>query len=257
MKSLGRLSDGIRLGWRRGFDSGATLDHVYRDEAHGVTLLGRLIDRLYLDSPGWKGIRLRRAHLRELLAVAIETARAAGRPVRILDIAAGHGRYVLETGREAGAQDISVHLRDRDETSVEAARRLAAELGVREVFCETGDALDAGALAAIRPRPTIVLVSGLYELLPENAPVRASLKGIASCIEDDGRLIYTNQPWHPQHEFIARVLTNREGKPWVMRCRSQAEMDFLVEEAGFRKLGTLAGDEGIFTVSLASRDRRP
>ena len=126
-----------------------------------------------------------------------------------------------------------------------------------DVACETGDALDTDALAAIRPRPAIVLVSGLYELFPANAPVRASLKGIAACIEEDGWLIYTNQPWHPQQEFIARVLTNREGKPWIMRCRSQAEMDRLVEEAGFRKHEMLLDEEGIFTVALARKVRQP
>ncbi|NNG03185.1 MAG: alpha/beta fold hydrolase [Inquilinus sp.] len=33
LATIGRLSDGVRLGWRRGFDSGAMLDYVYRDRA--------------------------------------------------------------------------------------------------------------------------------------------------------------------------------------------------------------------------------
>jgi hypothetical protein len=49
------------------------------------------------------------------------------------------------------------------------------------------------------------------------------------------------------------VLDNREGKPWVMRCRSQAEMDALVFRAGFEKLETRLDADGIFTVSLAGR----
>ena len=50
-----------------------------------------------------------------------------------------------------------------------------------------------------------------------------------------GSLIYTNQPWHPQLELIARGLCDWEGKPWVMRRRTQAEMDDLVRAAGFEK----------------------
>jgi hypothetical protein len=50
--------------------------------------------------------------------------------------------------------------------------------------------------------------------------VLRSLRGIADVMDDGGYLIYTNQPWHPQVEFIARVLTNREGQPWIMRRRS-------------------------------------
>ena len=45
--------------------------------------------------------------------------------------------------------------------------------------------------------------------------------------------MYTNQPWHPQIEMIARVLPNRDGQPWVMRRRTQAEMDALVACGGF------------------------
>jgi hypothetical protein len=53
--------------------------------------------------------------------------------------------------------------------------------------------------------------------------------------------------------MIARVLPNRDGKPWVMRCRSQAEMDALVAQAGFRKLAQRIDEDGIFSVSLAQK----
>ncbi|MBC8831778.1 class I SAM-dependent methyltransferase family protein, partial [Escherichia coli] len=67
-------------------------------------------------------------------------------------------------------------------------------------------------------------------------------------------LVYTGQPWHPQLEFIARALNNHRGEAtWVMRRRSQAEMDELVARAGFRKLDQRIDEMGIFTVSLAQR----
>jgi len=77
--------------------------------------------------------------------------------------------------------------------------------------------------------------SGLYELFPSNEPVLTSLRGLADAIEPGGYLIYTNQPWHPQLEFIAQVLTNREGERWIMRRRTTAEMDELVRVAGFER----------------------
>ncbi|EPN57718.1 hypothetical protein A235_31307, partial [Pseudomonas syringae pv. actinidiae ICMP 19079] len=58
----------------------------------------------------------------------------------------------------------------------------------------------------------------------------------------------------PQLELIARALTShREGQAWVMRRRSQSEMDQLVEAAGFRKITQRVDEWGIFTVSLAQR----
>src|SRR6185436_16937460 len=99
MKTIGRLSKGIQLGWRAGFDSGATLDYVYENKPQGITPLGRWIDRGYLNSIGWRGIRQRKVHLEKMLRTAIEQTHEQRRPARILDIAAGGGRYVLETMR--------------------------------------------------------------------------------------------------------------------------------------------------------------
>ena len=42
------LSDGLRVGYRHGFDSGPFMDHVYADEPSGRTALGREIDRRLL-----------------------------------------------------------------------------------------------------------------------------------------------------------------------------------------------------------------
>jgi hypothetical protein len=77
---------------------------------------------------------------------------------------------------------------------------------------------------------------------------------MADAIERDGLLIYTGQPWHPQLELIARALTShRGGQAWVMRRRTQAEMDQLVADAGFRKIDQRIDEWGIFTVSVARR----
>jgi alpha-beta hydrolase superfamily lysophospholipase/SAM-dependent methyltransferase len=253
MRTVGRLSQGVALGWRAGFDSGTTLDYVYENRPRGITPLGRLIDRSYLNSIGWRGIRRRKIHLEKLLSAAIEKTHAAARPLRLVDIASGPGRYLLETIHRLGHIPMTAVLRDYKEENLAAARRLAAEMGLSNVQVVHGDAFDRASLAALTPRPTIAIVSGLYELFPQNEPVLRSLHGLADALEPGSHLIYTNQLWHPQVEFIARVLTNREGKPWIMRRRTQAEMDELVRVAGFEKLSQEIDPWGIFTVSLARR----
>jgi len=256
LQTLGRLSDGIRLGWQTGFDSGQSLDYIYTHQPSGrLGPIGRWIDRQYLNAPGWRGIRERRDHLKKTLCRAVQNREARDRPLRIVDIAAGSGRYVLEVVSELQAQrDIEVLLRDNQPASVEAARQLAHQLGLDQVSCEQGDAFDEQQLAALNPAPDIAIVSGLYELFPDNQPVIASLRGLASAITAGGQLIYTGQPWHPQLEMIARVLPNRDGKPWVMRRRTQYELDALVEAAGFTKQQQTTDTHGIFTVSRATRN---
>jgi alpha-beta hydrolase superfamily lysophospholipase/SAM-dependent methyltransferase len=256
MKTLGKLSTGIRLGWESGFDSGRTLDYVYENRPRGVSALGRMIDRAYLESIGWRGIRVRKEHLQATLRATIQRVRSAGRTVRVLDIASGPGRYVLETVREVPGLEASVRLRDYKRENVEAAKALAQELQVPNVRVEVGNAFDRKSIGEIEPKVSVGIVSGLYELFPENGLVLESLRGMAGAIEPGGFLIYTNQPWHPQMEFIARVLRNREGAAWIMRRRTQAEMDELVRAAGFKKIEQKVDRWGIFTVSLAQRVTR-
>jgi len=136
------------------------------------------------------------------------------------------------------------------------ARALLDAAGLADVArCETGDAFAEAELAALKPQPNLVTVSGLYELFSDNELVAASLRGLAQAIERGGYLIYTGQPWHPQLELIARTLTSHRGhQPWIMRRRTQAEIDELVRVAGFSKVAQWIDDWGMFSVSLARRD---
>lgn len=255
LKLGGALSDGVRLGHATGFDSGSTLDYVYRNAPSGRGPIGRAIDRTYLNSIGWRGIRARKLNVEELLCEAMRSQRQRGAPVRIVDIAAGHGRYVLEALAGGAERPDSIVLRDYSEINVRNGRALIAQKGLADIArFEHGDAFDRSSLAALAPRPTIGIVSGLYELFGDNERVAGSLAGLADAIAPGGMLVYTGQPWHPQLELIARALTShRGGEAWVMRRRSQAELDQLVERAGFVKLTQRIDEWGIFTVSLAER----
>ncbi|MGJ7546485.1 bifunctional alpha/beta hydrolase/class I SAM-dependent methyltransferase [Variovorax sp. LT1R16] len=251
----GMFSRGVKLGHDTGFDSGSTLDYVYRNAPDGKGALGRSIDKTYLSSIGWRGIRQRKVHVEELIREAMERLAGQHREVRVMDIAAGHGRYVLDAVAASPVKASSILLRDYSDINVRDGTALIAEKELQDIakFVQA-DAFDRISLASVMPRPTLAVVSGLYELFPDNEMVRRSLAGVGDAVEDRGYLVYTGQPWHPQLEMIARALTShRQGEAWVMRRRTQAEMDQLVEEAGFRKIAQRVDEWGIFTVSLAIR----
>jgi alpha-beta hydrolase superfamily lysophospholipase len=255
LKLGGRFSSGIQLGHATGFDSGSTLDYVYRNKATGTSVLGRFIDRNYLDSIGWRGIRVRKTHIESLMQEAAQLLKQKNKALHIVDIAAGHGRYVLEGVKQLKDVD-SITLRDYSQINVRDGSELISQLQLhsKAKFIQA-DAFDENSIAQTSPRPTLGLVSGLYELFSDNALIARSLSGLAKAIEPGGYLIYTNQPWHPQLELIARALTShRAGEAWVMRRRTQGEMDQLVREAGFTKITQRIDEFGIFTVSLAVRN---
>ena len=253
MRTLGRLSDGLRLGWKTGHNSGDSLDYVYENRVRGITPVGRMIDRTYLAAAGWQAMRERQAILESTLRGAVQHFLDRDEPVRIMDIATGRGRYVLDIVKEFEGREVSAVLRDRSEFSLQEGRKLAKAMSVANVRYVQGDAFDTASLLAVDPAPNIAIVSGLFELFPDNRQVLAALEGLGGLVEPGGYLIYTNHPWHPQLEEIARTCVDWDGKPWIMRRRSQAEMDELVASVGFSKIDMGIDRHGIATVSVAAR----
>ena len=255
LKLAAPLSQGLKLGHTTGFDSGSTLDYVYRNQPSGLWPVGRAVDHNYLNSIGWRGIRQRKKHIEELLQLALQRVHQQGLAVHLMDIAAGHGRYVLDAIAHSTVKVDSVLLRDYSELNVRDGNALIAQRGLQNLarFIQA-DAFNREDLASVQPAPTVAVVSGLYELFSDNALIKNSLGGLADAMPEGGLLVYTNQPWHPQLELIARALTShRQGQAWIMRRRTQLEMDQLVNAAGFRKITQRIDEWGIFSVSLAVR----
>ena len=248
MSTAGRLSKGMRIGYKSGFSSGQMLDYVYQNRPRGWTPFGKLIDYFYLNSIGWVCIRQRRKHLQSLLREALESTQAK----KVADIAGGPARYMLDVLQEYADPELRAVIRDRDENGLEEGRQLAAQQGESRITYQSGDAFDRSDVASLGPLD-VAVVSGLYELFPDNGPVARSLAGLAQAVKPGGYLLYTNQPYHPTLELIAETLHHAGGTRWVMRCRSTAEMDTLVREAGFEKCRSLIDRHGIFSVSMARR----
>ncbi len=131
----GLLSRGVKLGHQTGFDSGSTLDYVYRNEARGAGPIGRAIDTAYLDCdrlarhPAAQDPCRGAARARRWSACAQH--RAAGAPD-------GHRRrpWPLRARRGAGqrrSRPDSILLRDYSDINVRDGRALIAEKGLEDV----------------------------------------------------------------------------------------------------------------------------
>ncbi len=261
MRTIGRTSTGIDLGYRRGFNSGVMLDKVYENRPSGKYGIGVLIDWLYLQSIGWRAIRARKRLLKTILAGQLEELASAwpSSPLVLADVAAGPGRYLLELcqeQRDAG-QDIEHRLtvicRDLSGEAVERGQALAQAYGLANFHYETGDAVDAASLATITPQADIVVISGLYELFTDETPIKTSLRGICRILKGGGRLVFTTQVTHPQLDLIANVLVNRDGEPWIMRCRSIEEVEAYARESGFRVIKSEVEPLGLFAVTVCEK----
>ena len=249
MKTLGFMSDGMKIGKKYGFDSGVTLDHVYKNEPSGVTWLGKMIDKNYLESIGWKGIRQRKVNMIAATKEKIALLQEKGEKVRILDIAGGPARYLIEIAE--AYPEVEVQVRDYQEQNVQEGRALAKERNLSNISYVQSDAFDADNYDTEGHRPNIVIISGVFELFEDNDLIGIAMDGVTSIIEQEGYLLYTGQPWHPQLEQIANVLGNHRQEKWIMRRRSQYELDYLFGLRGLEKEHMSIDDWGIFTVSSA------
>ena len=250
LEKIGPISEGMKIGLKHGFDSGYSLDYIYRNKPHGRFLIGKLVDFFYLNATGWRGVRQRKIHLKSVLRKTVETLLAQGRKPVILDCAAGCGRYLFEVAHEIKTP-IELHLRDINAFNLEAAKKTAQEMGIDKATFNCIDAFDPKNYSDQDPQPNVVIISGLFELFSDNELLHKTLASVKRIIQKGGYILYTGQPWHPQLEIIARVLNNHQGRRWIMRTRVQAELDELISYVGFHKLDTEIDHLGIFTVSIA------
>ncbi|MEU0522793.1 class I SAM-dependent methyltransferase family protein [Streptomyces niveus] len=252
--TVGRASAGIRIGYRHGFDSGSMLDYVYVNKAGGFPVVGHLIDRVYLNAVGWRAIRARRELLKDVLRKEIARRgggdSGAGGGVRVLDVASGPGRYLQDLLAEYEPGTLHVECRDLDRAGLAQGGRQAAKRGLTGISYAYGDALDP---APASPAPDIVVVSGLYELLLDEAVIAASVARLRGMLAPGGVLVFTTQTHHPQLEFIANVLPNREGVLWEMECRPVELAEQWAARAGFAEVASRRETVGLFTVTTARR----
>ena len=226
MRTYGRLSDGIRLGYREGFNSGSMVDYVYADQAHGITPLGRLIDRVMLDYPGWKAVRARR----HLLVGQLRSAIARRPHQRLLDVAAGPGSYLFDL--PAGVADYFACDIDADER-VRGAARARAE-GRTDIHFVAGDAFDVSTWP--EPPFDILVASGFFDLLVDIADVRRLLAAGTAGTRPGARWVLTVMEGHPDLRILSDVLVDWDGRSWQAVTRSAEEVIAEAEALGWRAL---------------------
>lgn len=251
LRTIGQASDCVRLGYLRGFDSGEMMDAIYRDLPSGRWGIGGIVDRIYLDQPGCRGLRGRKALLIETLAGVIAEQRAAGIAPRIVDIAAGPATYLVELLTADRGPDLQALARDRDPHGLDRGRQIAAAAGVDDrLRYELGDALDEASVLGIDPPPTIAIASGFYELLLDDAPIARSMGLLRRLLVPGGTFLFTTQVAHPQVAMMA-VVPAHDGRPWIIRNQPIATAERLAIEAGFAGVSSRMEPVGIFAVSTA------
>lgn len=247
LSRIGKISNGMAIGLKHGFDSGASLDYVYHNRPSGKFGFGKVMDKNYLEAIGWTGIRIRKQHLIQIIDQKIESLKKEGRKIKILDIAGGTGNYLFDI--KAKYPDAEIVINEFVKANIEIGEKIIQEKNLQNVRFTNFDCFDPETYKKIDFEPNITIVSGILELFGDNDMASKAIKGLISVSEKNAFIIYTGQPWHPQLKMIAYVLNNHQNKDWIMRRRSQKELDRMMAFNQVSKENMLIDDFGIFTVS--------
>jgi alpha-beta hydrolase superfamily lysophospholipase len=247
LSKIGKISTGMAIGLKHGFDSGISLDYVYHNQPQGKLGFGKIMDKNYLEAIGWKGIRIRKQHLIQLLEHNIQTLLKEGRKVKILDIAGGTGNYLFDIKEKYPQTEIVIN--EFVKANIEIGEKVIQEKKYKNIRFTNFDCFDSETYKKLNFEPNITIVSGILELFGDNEMAGKAIQGVASVSEKNSYVVYTGQPWHPQLKMIAYVLNNHKNEDWIMRRRSQKELDRVMLYNGIQKENMLIDDFGIFTVS--------
>jgi len=244
------LSDGLRIGYRHGFDSGPFMAHVYANRPSGRTAVGRAIDRRLLGRRTCVAFR----EIRTLAERAVFDAMRSepGPSPLVADLAAGSAPYLLSAlTRHTRARAI---LGDTDPEALAAARRDAEALGVADrVQFVQASAFDRDALQRLRPSPDVVVELGLYGIYHEDAIIERHFQDLAGLVSPS-QIVFNVQTRNPEIEHIARVWVNHEGGRCVWRLRPVEQLLEWARDAGYEPATVEADRFDIYRVVRLVRE---
>jgi precorrin-6B methylase 2 len=250
------LSEGLRIGYAHGFDSGPFMAHVYADRATGRTPLGAAIDRRLLNRRTCVAFRDIRALAESAVLDAIDAVATepTAAPV-VADLAAGTAPYLLHA--LAARPRVTAIAGDIDPEALEGAGRGARDLGVEDrLTLVRGDAFDRDALAALPARPDVVLELGLYGIYHDDRRIERHLMDLAEVVAPR-QIVFNVQTQNPEIEYIARVWRNAAGGPCVWRLRPVGQILAYAKAAGFAPVSETVDRHGIYRVVRLAREASP
>ncbi len=206
LKTIGKLSNGIRLGWRTGFDSGVMLEYVYENKPRGITPVGVLFDRMYLSNPVWDGVRSRRL----LLVQQIKEAIACYNHPQVFDLAAGMGSYLFLLPFDHA----TIIAGDYEPEAVAKGQEKADKLGRSDITFKQNNAFNLEAFAT--GQADILICSGFFDILTQDQQIQTVLQNGSAIAKPGACWIFTIQEYHPDLTLLRESLIDLNRKPWEL-----------------------------------------
>ena len=247
LRTVGNLSEGIRIGFKHGFDSGNIMNYIYENQAHGSLFVGEILDRAFLDQKTCRAFRAIKKIQKDFILNYL--AEKGDRETFIVDLASGKADYIYDVLLETDS-NVRVLLRDINQNTLQQSKNTAKNLGLTEnIRFETRDALEIESLRRITPKPDLVIEVGLYGIIHDDEKIKNHLKSLKEILDPDA-LLFNVQTYNDQIELIARSLINQDGGPCVWHLRESEQLISWAEDAGFKNPEIVMDPYDIYAVIM-------
>ena len=201
-------------------DSGLNIDHMYRNRPKGITRVGKVIDRVLLKLPSVKATRYKKDIIVKILHNEIANNILLKRKTKILDIASGPARYIVDAITSYDKDKIEVLCLDSDRKSINFGKVLAGKMPIRYTKVNVFKLRHLKFLSKrISWVPNIIITTGFFEMLPDNIFYNM-LKDAYTHIEKDGLMLFTSQADNPSKKLMAKIGKKQDGESWNMFFRA-------------------------------------
>ncbi|MDD5071051.1 MAG: class I SAM-dependent methyltransferase family protein, partial [Candidatus Omnitrophica bacterium] len=186
-------------------DSGINFDHIYKNEAKGYNNFGIIVDRILLNLPASKATRYRKDKIVKILRNEIKNNTGAGIETRVVDMASGSSRYIIELLASDLSAKIEALCLDIDSKVIEYGRKMSGSLSLAY---KKANVLRIGKhhqrlLTKKKWFPNIIISSGFYEYLDDTTTVK-SFEQMYSALSDCGLFIVVTQQNSPNRRLIEK-----------------------------------------------------
>jgi SAM-dependent methyltransferase len=220
--------------------TGYNFDHMYENRSEGAGPIGKLIDRVLLNLPAVQATRSRRISINKILTNEIENHKIENKTTRIVDIACGAGRYLLDISQTFQGESVETLGVDYDLKSIARGQDLAQKYSVPESSLRffRGNIFRLQLLKRfgknIEWRPNIIVSSGLTVYI-DDQKVLDVLRQVYEGLDRNGLFLVDSQENNPSRKLMEKVCNTKDGA-WVLYYRQPAVWREWLHQIGFRDI---------------------
>ncbi|MCM8790381.1 MAG: class I SAM-dependent methyltransferase family protein [Candidatus Omnitrophica bacterium] len=215
-------------------DSGLNIDHIYRKHPKGITPVGKFVDSVLLNLPTVKATRRKKDIIIKIILNEIENNIFFGKKTRILDLASGPARYLVDLVDEHSKNHVEALCLDIDKRSVNFGKILAGNKPIRYA---RANLFSLGHLKNFSKKvnwiPDIIMTTGFFEMQSDEV-VKSFLAEIYKHLSCGGLVLFTAQASNSNADLMKDIGLTMNGKKWTMFLRSPRQYRQWLLEAGFR-----------------------